>query len=130
MHGDPRLFQDVPRSRNNVIQNSDLANFGVSGRSDRFLVISIGWGYGWGYGLAIPPMLTTLKIKSAPPFASVPILMITGYSGKKVVERSVKAGASGFVVKPFSREVLLAKIRSVLKDPENGAPNDCGPVAS
>jgi CheY-like chemotaxis protein len=69
------------------------------------------------------------QIKSAPPFASVPVLMITGHSDKEVVERSVKAGATGFVVKPFSREVLLAKIRSVLMDPENGAPNDCGPAA-
>jgi CheY-like chemotaxis protein len=69
---------------------------------------------------------TTRQIKSAPPFASVPVLMITGHSDKKVVVRSMKAGASGFVVKPFNREILIAKIRSVLKGPESGVPKNPG----
>jgi DNA-binding response OmpR family regulator len=55
--------------------------------------------------------------------------MITGHSDKKVVVRSVKAGASGFVVKPFNREVLLARIRGVLMGVEN-APRDGGTPAS
>jgi CheY-like chemotaxis protein len=71
---------------------------------------------------------TTRQIKSVQPFASVPVLMITGHSDKKVVVRSIKAGASGFVVKPFNREILLARIRSALIGVESGGPNDLGRV--
>ena len=40
--------------------------------------------------------------------------MITGNSNKDAVVQSMKAGAAGFLVKPFKQETLLAKIRSCL----------------
>ena len=69
---------------------------------------------------------TTRQIKSTQPFARIPILMITGHSGKEVVVRSANAGASGFVVKPFGKEILLAKIRDALMGVEDAASNDGG----
>jgi CheY-like chemotaxis protein len=57
---------------------------------------------------------TTRRIKSVDQFARVPVLMITGHSDKNVVVESAKAGASGFVVKPFNKEILLAKVNSCL----------------
>lgn len=56
----------------------------------------------------------TRRIRAAAKFAAIPVLMVTGNSDKDVVMRSVKAGASGFVVKPFDKDALLGKIRSHL----------------
>jgi FixJ family two-component response regulator len=40
--------------------------------------------------------------------------MITGKSDGQVVSDSLKAGASNFVVKPFDRDTLIAKIDHAL----------------
>ena len=56
----------------------------------------------------------TRRIKSVDRFADVPVLMITGRSEKDMVLQSVKAGSSGFVVKPFNKELLIAKVRTYL----------------
>ena len=57
---------------------------------------------------------TTRRIKSSGQFAAIPVVMITGQSEKSVVVESLKSGASGFVVKPFDKGVLLAKVRTFL----------------
>lgn len=59
---------------------------------------------------------TTRRIKAVERLASVPVVMLTGHSDKDVVVRSITAGASGFLVKPFTRDILLAKIRSHLTE--------------
>ena len=56
----------------------------------------------------------TRRIKAIDQYAGIPVVMITGEGDKDAVMESVKAGASGFVVKPFNREFLLAKVRSCL----------------
>lgn len=53
---------------------------------------------------------TTRRIKTMPPFANVPVIMITGNSEGATVRDSMKAGAVDFVVKPFDRETLIAKM--------------------
>lgn len=60
---------------------------------------------------------TTRRMKSVATLASVPVVMITGHSERSVVVESLKAGAAGFVVKPFERDVLFAKVRSFLTIP-------------
>lgn len=57
---------------------------------------------------------TTRRLKSVEQFAKIPVVMITGRSEKAVVVESLKAGASGFAVKPFDKDVLLAKVRDIL----------------
>lgn len=57
---------------------------------------------------------TTRRLKSVEQFANIPVVMITGSSKKAVVVESLKAGASGFAVKPFDKDVLRAKVRSFL----------------
>ena len=52
----------------------------------------------------------TRRLKSVPRFATVPIVMITGKSEGNVVVESLKAGAADFVVKPFDRDKLIAKV--------------------
>lgn len=57
---------------------------------------------------------TTRRLKTAPSSATIPVIMITGQSGKEVVVDSLKAGASDFLVKPFDKAALQAKIRKFL----------------
>jgi CheY-like chemotaxis protein len=65
---------------------------------------------------------TTRRLKSIAQFTRVPVLMVTGHSDKNVVAQSVKAGASGFVVKPFNKEILLAKVKRCLAGTDSNVP--------
>lgn len=56
----------------------------------------------------------TRRLKSVERFADVAVVMITGHSDKGAVLESLKAGSCGFVVKPFERETLLARLRTLL----------------
>ena len=56
----------------------------------------------------------TRRLKSSKGFTSTPVLMITGHSDRDVVLRSIQAGAAGFLVKPFGKDMLLAKVASCL----------------
>jgi PleD family two-component response regulator len=52
----------------------------------------------------------TLRIKGTPQFSRIPVMMISGKSEGNVVLNCLKAGAVDFVVKPFDRETLKAKV--------------------
>lgn len=52
----------------------------------------------------------TRRLKASPSMATIPIVMITGHSGRQVLQASLSAGAIDFLVKPFDREVLLQKL--------------------
>lgn len=54
------------------------------------------------------------KIKDYHHISGVPIIMITGEHTKRVVIDCLSNGASGFIVKPFTREVLLLKVDTAL----------------
>ncbi len=49
--------------------------------------------------------------KSMPALAAVPIIMLTGNGLKEVVVASMQAGASAFMVKPITAELLREKLR-------------------
>jgi len=49
-------------------------------------------------------------LKGDPGLAGIPVIMLTGDARRETIERSRSVGAAGFVVKPFSRESLIAKI--------------------
>lgn len=53
--------------------------------------------------------MTTL-LKNTPRLCSVPIMMISGKSESNTVRNCLKAGAVDFVVKPFDRQILQAKV--------------------
>lgn len=61
---------------------------------------------------------TTRRLKSIPQFAQVPVIMITGNSEGVAVRDSLKAGATGFVVKPLDGDTLLAKVARALHSSE------------
>jgi two-component system chemotaxis response regulator CheY len=49
-------------------------------------------------------------LKSTPSLARIPVIMLTGDATRETIERSRAAGAADFIVKPFSRDGLIAKI--------------------
>ena len=55
-------------------------------------------------------MQATRRIKADPRFAGVPVIMITGHSGSAMVRDSFRSGATDFIVKPFDREKMIAKV--------------------
>ena len=57
----------------------------------------------------------TKKLKSTAGLNQIPVLMLTGDSRPETVARSVGAGAASFLVKPFTRPALLAKLEALLK---------------
>lgn len=46
---------------------------------------------------------------------STPFLMITGQAEQQIIVQSIKAGASNFLVKPFSSVMLQEKIAAIFK---------------
>lgn len=56
----------------------------------------------------------TRRLKAVARFADIPVIMITGNSEKNVVAVALKMGAADFIVKPFIREILIAKVAQAL----------------
>lgn len=52
----------------------------------------------------------TRRLKTAPQFATTPVMMISGKSEGNIILSCMKAGAVDFVVKPFEMEKLKAKV--------------------
>ncbi len=50
-------------------------------------------------------------LREEPELASLPVLMVTSESEPAQAERAMKAGASDYVTKPFSREVLVERLQ-------------------
>jgi two-component system chemotaxis response regulator CheY len=54
------------------------------------------------------------KVKSTPAHAKVPILMLTSEGQPALIHRAKKAGAKGWIVKPFNADLLAAAVQSLL----------------
>jgi CheY-like chemotaxis protein len=57
----------------------------------------------------------TERLKASPALADIPIIMMSGDSRVETLVRSMEAGATAFVVKPFTRQSLTMKLEKVLK---------------
>lgn len=55
------------------------------------------------------------EIRSDPKYANKPILMVTTRGMKEDVLTAMRIGVNGYVVKPFTPEVLKKKISEILK---------------
>ena len=55
------------------------------------------------------------KMKKHPAWSKIPVMMLTTESERATIVRAVQAGAANYLVKPFSRNDLLAKIRQALQ---------------
>ncbi|MCG8452253.1 MAG: response regulator [Spirochaetales bacterium] len=56
----------------------------------------------------------TRKVRSHPQHRFVPILVLTTESEGTMVQQGRDAGATGWIVKPFSNDKLLATVKKVL----------------
>jgi len=54
------------------------------------------------------------KVRGGSSNKFVPILVLTTESGQDMLEEGKKAGATGWIVKPFTNEKLLATIKKVI----------------
>jgi len=54
------------------------------------------------------------KIKSDARFAKLPIVMLTSEDNPVLVERAKKAGAKGWIIKPFRADLLVATVRKLM----------------
>jgi two-component system phosphate regulon response regulator PhoB len=64
------------------------------------------------------------RIRETKEIASTPVIMLTARSEEGDVVRGLECGADDYVTKPFSRQVLLARIRAVLRRPESVKDSD------
>jgi len=53
------------------------------------------------------------------PSDHIPIIFITGHGDEDTRERALRAGAVGFLAKPFSEEALLSAVHSALENNES-----------
>ena len=56
----------------------------------------------------------TKHLKATLPLAGIPIIMMSGDSRRETLIASLEAGAAAFLVKPFTREALMARLEKVL----------------
>jgi len=54
-------------------------------------------------------------LREMPPYAEVPIIMITTRGMKDDVMTAMKLGVNGYIIKPFTPEILQEKLRSFLR---------------
>jgi CheY-like chemotaxis protein len=54
-------------------------------------------------------------IRAIPRYAKVPIVMLTVFNGETVKREALRAGATSFVAKPFSRAELLRVINPLIE---------------
>jgi len=63
------------------------------------------------------PKMTGLEllrqVRENPAMAKVPFLLVTGDAEQTTIVTAIKAGASNFVVKPFSSQTIQEKIASI-----------------
>lgn len=55
----------------------------------------------------------THELKSSPELAHIPVIMMTGDSRKETLVSSLAAGATSYIVKPFTRAVLTEKLHKI-----------------
>jgi CheY-like chemotaxis protein len=59
----------------------------------------------------------TRQLKALPDIAHIPIIMVSGDSRRETLLSSIRAGASDFIAKPFTQEILRAKLGKILRPP-------------
>ena len=67
------------------------------------------------------PGLDLLKaVRANPKLAKLPVLMVTAEAKREQIIAAAQAGVSGYIIKPFTAEVLKKKLTKIL----NSVPSD------
>ena len=68
------------------------------------------------------PGLDLLKaVRSDPKLAKIPVLMLTAEAKRDQIVEAAKAGVNGYVIKPFTAQVLAEKLEKILPLVASGA---------
>ena len=63
----------------------------------------------------VMPVMTGLEvlkeIRKEPRLKNLPVVMVTSYSNKEMIVEALKAGANGYIVKPFKIETVEQKLK-------------------
>ena len=78
-------------------------------RREKFDMVVTDWNMPGMTGLEL-----VSEIRNDPDLQHLPVLLITGEARKENILAAAKAGASGYVVKPFSMTVLGEKVERLL----------------
>ncbi|AYB31958.1 two-component regulator propeller domain-containing protein [Chryseolinea soli] len=54
-------------------------------------------------------------IKESPDYSHIPVILLTGTSSPEVKLKGIECGADDYITKPFEKELLLARIKNILK---------------
>ena len=65
--------------------------------------------------LMLPEIDGIELMESIPEMADLPVLFISGYGRDETIARALEAGASDYIVKPFSPTELVARVRAALR---------------
>jgi len=60
-----------------------------------------------------------VKIKENPSIAHIPIILLTASSATDIKLKGIEVGAEDFITKPFEKEILIARVRNILKGRNN-----------
>lgn len=55
------------------------------------------------------------KLKDSPSFSHIPVILLTGSSSPEIKLKGVECGADDYITKPFENDLLVARIKSILK---------------
>jgi two-component system phosphate regulon response regulator PhoB len=114
------LAEDDPDIRHLVTVKLEQAGFAVAGVSDGFAALREAHRHTPDLVLLdvrMPQISGTevcRELRNDPRTATVPIIMLTARARPQDLERAFTAGASDYVVKPFSPRELLERVEGVL----------------
>lgn len=54
------------------------------------------------------------QVRARPAFAGLKVLMVTSISERKQIARALEAGATDYVMKPFTRDALVARLKMLV----------------
>ncbi len=79
--------------------------------------------------LVLPGQNSIELMESVPELSDLPVIFISGYGRDETVAAALEAGATDYIVKPFSPTELVARVRAALRRHEAPEPFTLGALA-